>query len=318
MISFNDRQIDYLRISVTDRCNLQCMYCVPEEGIAVGSHGEILTYEEITRLTEIFADLGIEKIRITGGEPLARNGVSSLVKSLSSIEKINQLCLTTNAVFLAPYAKRLKEAGLNNINISLDTLSEAKFRRITRKSYFPDVMKGIEAAQRSGFYPLKLNVVIMKGVNDDEIGDFISFARSRNLILRFIEFMKITPLWNKDFFMPIEEIKNIAGSVHKLTELGAVHGSAASYCRTEKDNIIGFINTNEANCARCSRLRLSATGELKICLYEKEGIQLKHLLRGSASDWEIMEIIKERLSVKCEVNYRNYESSKLYMSKIGG
>ena len=313
----NGRITDYLRISVTDRCNLRCIYCMPGEGIAHRPHDEIITFEEILRLANIFVSLGVKKIRLTGGEPLVRNGLAGLIESLAKIKGIEELCLTTNGTLLPDYAERLQKAGLTRINISLDTLKAERFSEITRSDSLYHVMEGIDKVIALGM-PLKLNAVVMRGVNDDEITDFVDFALSKKVTLRFIEFMKATPMWREEYFLPIEEVKSICEKKFTLSYLGKMGRGPATYYQIEGNNIIGFIKTEEANCISCNRLRLTSTGELKACLYESRGICLRNLLRNGASDWEIKDVIKEKAAAKQSIDYRSYESSKLYMYEIGG
>ena len=310
------RKIDYLRISVTDRCNLRCLYCMPPEGIATRPCAELLTFEEIIHLTKIFSNLGISKIRLTGGEPLVRRGIVSLIENLVKIEGIEEVTLTTNATLLTHYVQELKRVGLSRINISLDTLKKEKFAMITKTDDFYNVLEGIEKAQDLGF-PLKLNVVVMKGINDDEIVDFVKFALSRQLTLRFIEFMKVTPLWREDYFLPIEAVKEICRREFGIEKIGQVVTGPAEYYRFS-GGIVGFIKTDEFNCKSCCRLRLTSTGELRICLYENGGIGLRQLLREGVNDRQIKNYIKSRMGIKPATTYKNWESSQVYMSDIGG
>lgn len=312
-----NRKIDYLRISVTDRCNLRCVYCVPRGGIVHKAREEILTFKEILRLANIFASLGIKKIRLTGGEPLVRKEVVNLVKSLAGIEGIEDISLTTNGTLLSLYAEKLRRAGIKRINISLDTLKEKKFKKIARNDSFHKVLEGIDKAKEAGFYPLKLNVVVMKGINGDEIVDFLEFAISKGLILRFIEFMKITPLWRADYFLPIEEVKEICKRRFVLTKLEYRDPGPAEYYRIE-NRVVGFIRTEEANCGRCTRLRLTSMGELKVCLYESEGVFLRDFLRGGVSDEGIKAAIETRMQIKGGANFKRWSSSRAYMYSVGG
>ena len=318
LVNAVEKKIDYLRISVTDRCNLRCTYCMPAEGIENVDSDELLSFEEILRLVNIFADLGIKKIRITGGEPLVRNGIIDLIKSIAGTKGIEEIALTTNSVLLPNYADRLKEAGVDRLNISLDTLKENKFHSITRSAFFRHAMDGIDKAIQTGFRMLKLNCVVMRGINDDEITDFIEFAKSKNLILRFIEFMKITPLWEKDLFMPLNEIKEICRKTYNLEQMDYSGPSPAEHYKVDGMSILGFIRTDQNNCSRCSRLRLTPTGKLKICLYENEGLSLKELLRRGIENDELLAIIKERMASKNGVVFSSWEPAKMYMCSFGG
>lgn len=290
---------------------------MPQDGITPVLHEEILTFEEVVRLVKIFAELGIRKLRLTGGEPLVRKNIICLIKSLAGIEAIEEINLTTNGILLADYAQELKKAGISRINISLDTLKKEKFKAITGEDTLDKVWEGIERAKAAGLLPIKINTVVMKGVNDAEIIDFINFAASEKIILRFIEFMKVTPLWKEDYFMAIEEVKKRCAMEFNLQNLEYPGNGPAQYYKAA-NAIIGFIRTEENNCRQCNRLRLTSTGELKLCLYETFGVSLREILRKGASDAQIKEIIKSNLEMKEKVDYRNWESCKVYMSDVGG
>lgn len=311
------RDIDTLRISVTDRCNLRCNYCMPPEGIEPMLHERVLTFEEIIRISRIFASLGIKKIRVTGGEPLVRKDIIKLLGQLVDISGIEEVTLTTNGIYLSGFAAGLKEAGINRINISLDTLRIDRFKAITGSEYFYEVLKGIKKAKELGFSPIKINTVVMRGINDDEIIDFLGFSLKEGLILRFIEFMKVTPLWNEDYFMPIEEVKNIVCKGFGLEKTEYPGSGPAQYYKAG-GGIVGFIKTDENNCQRCNRLRITSTGELKLCLYETGSFSLNELLRNDACDDKIRDIISAKLRLKEEVDYRKWEWGKVYMSVLGG
>lgn len=314
----NKTNIDYLRISVTDRCNQRCVYCMPEEGILPRPQADILTFEEILRLVHIFASLGIKKIRLTGGEPLVRKGIIDLIKKINRIPAVEEICLTTNAVLLAPYADELRSAGVKKINISIDTLNRETFKKITRVDLLNDVFKGIEKAQKANFYAVKLNTVIMRHINDREIFDFMDFSLRRKLTLRFIEFMKVTPLWKEQYYMPLQEIKDMCGRKCTLRRLGYVGSSPAEYYRINEGGIIGFIKTDQNVCRTCSRLRLTSTGEMKICLYENRGVSLKDLMRNGIDNAELTDIIAGRMGMKKDINYKKYSPAGQYMCAIGG
>lgn len=312
-----ERLIDTLRISVTDRCNLRCNYCMPALGIEPVSHQNVLAFEEMTRLSRIFVSLGIKRIRLTGGEPLVRKGIIGLIESIVDIPGIQEVMLTTNGIFLPAYAAEIKEAGIKRINVSLDTLRQDRFEQISGSDNILAVLEGIEKAKNLGFSPLKINTVIMRGINDDEILDFVDFALEKNIVLRFIEFMKVTPLWNEEHFMAIEEVKNMVGKSFGL-EKAEYQGSGPAQYYKVNNGVVGFIKTDELNCRRCNRLRLTSTGELKLCLYEAGGFSLNELLRSSASDEEIRRLIAVRLGLKEAVDYRKWESGRVYMSALGG
>lgn len=309
--------IDYLRISVTDRCNLRCLYCMPPEGIETLPQEDILTFEEIERLVKIFVDLGIKRVRLTGGEPLVRKGIVDLVRSLSRIKGIEEVSMTTNGILLSYYARQLKEAGLKRINISLDTLKEDKFERITGSFNLSQVLEGIREAKKAGLSPLKINIVVIKGLNDDEITDFLEFASSWGIILRFIEFMPVSPLWKKDYYISSREVKEICKKKFILEKINQLGFGPAEYYRLNSA-IVGFIKTDEGNCRDCNRLRLTSTGDLKICLYEGKGLCLRNFLRAGHSDELIKDIVVKRIGLKENTNYKSWGENKIYMCSIGG
>ncbi len=313
-----ERNIDYLRVSVTDRCNLRCAYCMPEEGIKTFSHDDILSFEEIVRLVRIFTGFGVRKIRITGGEPLVRKGIEGFIQNINSVPGIEEITLTTNGVLLPFFAEKLKRAGIKRLNISLDTLKPDKFEKITKKNFFSNVLEGIDKARALGFSPLKLNMVAMRGINEDEIINFVKFAIEKKIILRIIEFMELSHLWKRDLFISLEEIKNICKKQFKIEYVGAPGPGPAEYYKVDGLPLLGLIKTDQRNCNRCSRLRLTSVGHLKVCLYEEKGLSLKTLLKNGASDRKIIEAIKDRIFTKKGRGYDDWEPAKIYMCGIGG
>lgn len=291
---------------------------MPKTEIVSKPHAEILTFEEILRLMNIFASFGVKKIRLTGGEPLVRRGIVGLIRSVSEIEGVEQLCMTTNGILLHYYADALLAAGLKNINISLDTLNNKKFIKITRRNLLDDVLRGIESVRNAGFPSVKLNVVVMKGINDAEIPDFVEFASSKGITLRFIEFMKITPLWDEANYMPLEDIKDICEKRFGLHKIGTIGSSPSVYYKTDSDAMVGFIKTDKNICNCCNRLRLTASGEMKICLYEEHGLNLKALIRNGIGDNELKRILAAKLGTKESVDYRSYSHEGSYMYTLGG
>lgn len=319
------RRINYLRISVTDRCNLRCSYCMPPEGIPLMAHDEILKYEEIIRLARLAHGVGFTKFRITGGEPLARKGLPDLVRELARIDKNIDLALTTNGVLLSKYAEELKSAGLRRINISLDTLKREKFQQISRFDLFDEVMSGIERAIQVGFEPIKINVVAVKGVNDDEILDFIEMTKEQPLWVRFIELMPFSRNnWRDESFMSVDEIKEHIETRYQLTAVGQPDTSAPSmdYQVEGHKGYIGFIAPlSEAFCDLCNRLRLTADGHLLPCLHSDMEIDIKTPMRAGASDDELKLILRKAMLAKpkghtlCD---ETSERTKRSMSRVGG
>lgn len=319
------RVIDYLRISVTDRCNLRCVYCMPEGGISLFPHSEILSYEEIIYLTKILSELGIRKIRITGGEPLIRKNISYLIERIHRIEKVEDIALTTNGILLPKMAFELKEAGLKRVNISLDTLKEEKFSLITRKNDFKRVISAIDKSIEVGFNPIKLNVVVIKGVNDDEILDFVKFVEDKDISVRFIEFMPWGRLekWSKEKVISTKEIINIIekefGQLIPISKKDS--GPAVNYKLMSIKGIIGFINPITSHfCSLCNRIRLTADGKIRLCLFSEKEVDVKKLMRDGIKEKELKEILAKAVLIKPkEIDIDDHlEKHKREMSQIGG
>ncbi len=296
------RPINYLRISVTDRCNLRCVYCMPAEGVDLMSHYEILTYEEINTVVKAAAEMGINKVRLTGGEPLVRTGLYDLVRMLAGIDAIDDISLTTNGILLAQHAAGLKEAGLHRVNVSLDSLKPARFRQITRCGSLEKTLEGIEAARTVGLTPVKINVVVMAGVNDDELTDFAAKTVSDGWHVRFIELM---PLNGDDSshikLVPVSEMRKCIEAMGKLepSEVEVGNGPAKYYRLPGATGTIGFITpVTEHFCYRCNRLRLTADGKLRPCLLSEEEIDLKEPLRSGASVIELKNLIEKAIASK--------------------
>jgi len=301
--SFN-RPINYLRISVTDRCNLRCIYCMPTEGIKPLPHSEILSYEEVCLVAKAAAELGINKVRLTGGEPLVRSHLSSLVQMLAEVEGIDDLSLTTNGVLLGQYARELKAAGLKRVNISLDSLRPERFERITRIGRLEDTLRGIETAKAAGLHPIKINMVVMRGINDDEIIDFARMTVEKGWHVRFIEFMPIgeEQQEGEGRFMPISDITQRIESLGIL-EPHTLDGSGpAKYFRLpQAKGTIGFISpVSEHFCFKCNRLRLMAEGKLRPCLLSDEEIDLRGPIRRGVSVDEVKRLIEQATEAKPE------------------
>jgi cyclic pyranopterin phosphate synthase len=296
------RPINYLRISVTDRCNLRCIYCMPPEGIALMPHSDILTYEEIFTLVKAAADLGIDRVRLTGGEPLVRSGLVDLVRMIAGIKTINDLSLTTNGTLLAKYAADLKEAGLMRVNVSLDTLKPERFRQITRCGELEDTLKGIAVANKVGLTPVKINMVVMAGVNDDEILDFARKTIADGWHVRFIEHMPV----NGDISKPcdlvsVKEIKKRLAFLGELKpfKMNKGNGPAKYYRLPGAKGTVGFITpVTEHFCYRCNRLRLTADGKLRLCLLHEDEIDIRQPLRRGASVEELKDIITKAIAAK--------------------
>lgn len=320
-----DRTIDYMRVSVTDRCNLRCIYCMPSEGIRAIKHGEILRYEEIIRIVRLAAVLGVKKVRITGGEPLARKNITYLIAQLKNIEGIEDLSLTTNGVLLERYAKEIAEVGLDRVNISLDSLRPDRYREITRGGDIDTVHKGIMAAEKAGLMPIKINMVPIRGFNDDEIEEFAKITLIMPYHVRFIEFMPIgaKDIWSNEKYIPTDEIKSIVRRIAPLTPVRARKSGPARYFRLNgASGVIGFISAMTHHfCGDCNRLRLTADGKLRPCLFSETEIDLKAPLRSGASDAEIERLLRLAIAAKPEGHNISQRSDLDFlkpMSKIGG
>lgn len=330
-----NRPINYLRISVTDRCNLRCIYCMPADGINLLPHSDILTYEEITLIVRLAAELGIKKCRLTGGEPLVRARLPELVGMLSDISAIDDISLTTNGVLLKEYAGELKKAGLKRVNVSLDSLNEDKFERITRYRKLSDVLEGIEVAKACGLNPVKINTVVMRGVNDDEILDFAKLTITEGWHVRFIELMPFVTdnppeghsggrkANNQSQFVSADEVKERLDTLGELNPCLPITGNGpAKYLRFPKaGGTIGFITpVSQHFCFNCNRLRLTAEGKLRPCLLSDSEIDLRQPLRGGASPGKLKQVITEAIQKKPKEHRlsRGHTSKKRLMSQVGG
>jgi len=316
------RTINYLRISVTDRCNLRCIYCMPPEGVPQMSHGDVLSYEEIRTVVQAAAELGINKIKLTGGEPLVRADFPELVRMLSQIEGIEELSLTTNGILLENCALELRQAGLSRVNVSLDTLKPDRFQYITRLGRLKGVLEGIEAAKEAGFKSVKINTVVMRGINDDEIPDFVRMTYQEGWHVRFIELM---PFKGIAEFVPSTELRQHIGLVGKLEPCPSVtgNGPAMYYRLAGARGTIGFISplTELSFCSRCNRMRLTSDGKLRPCLLGEHEIDLKKPLRNNASMEKLKRLILEAVAAKPDRHHLeggNARVVKRRMSQIGG
>ncbi|SEM04107.1 cyclic pyranopterin monophosphate synthase subunit MoaA [Syntrophus gentianae] len=325
LLDRHHRTINYLRLSITDRCNLRCVYCMPEEGISFLPHKEILTYEEMLRLVELCVANGIRKIRLTGGEPLVRKGVIGFIEKLNKIEKLKEITLTTNGVLLKEFARDLRKSGICRINVSMDTLKPEKFNAITRRPLFERVWEGIEEAESVGMAPIKLNVVAMKGFNDDEILDFARLTHRKPYHVRFIEMMPIgaADARMKGFISRQEILERISslGSLHRL-EPELMAGPAEVYALEGAKGKIGVIGALSHHfCATCNRLRLTADGQLRGCLFSDKETDLKTALRQGKDDGYLSDLIRDTILNKPKghnLDLNNPRKCVRPMSRIGG
>ena len=294
------REHTYLRVSVTDRCNLRCTYCMPADGVTWRPRSEILSLEEIHRVCRIAVSAGITKIRLTGGEPTVRQNLIELVQRLAALPGLKTLAMTTNGVTLAAQVAALHQAGLRSLNISLDTLRPQRFREITLHDRLHDVLRGIDAALDIGFSPLKLNVVVLAGINDDEPADFIEFIRHRPLNVRFIEFMPFpgNP-WQENRYVPSRTIHAALSRQYNLVPAGSNSGVARDYRISGIAGTVSFIAPlTDEFCASCNRLRLTADGAVKSCLLYPAELSLRDALRSGAADADIAALIRNALAHK--------------------
>ena len=329
------RPIRDLRVSVTDRCNFRCTYCMPLDEYQWINKKEILTFEEITRLAILFVQLGVEKIRLTGGEPLVRQNLDRLVGKLSAIEGLKDLCLTTNGALLAEKVQALKQAGLQRINVSLDSLDRDKFRRMTKRGDLDKVLEGIFAAKNHGLHPIKLNAVIERGVNDDDILSLVEFSREHGFAMRFIEYMDVgnSNNWTSEKLVSKKEIIAKIHSRFPLREIGRAQGSAPSvdYEFVDGRGDIGVIaSVTEPFCASCTRARITADGKIVTCLFSSVGRDIKAILRSGASDDEILQLLSsiwmkrtdryslDRLEALRTASYDPKSHRKIEMISLGG
>lgn len=324
------RKHDYLRISLTDRCNLRCVYCMPAEGMEFTPHENILSYEEITEVVKMAASLGVSRLRLTGGEPLVRKDVEKLVAMLSAIPGIEDIALTTNGIYLGNKAEALKQAGITRVNISLDTLRPDRFSLITRGGNLNRVLEGLEASCRVGFSPIKLNVVLMKGINDDEIGDFLSMARERPIHIRFIEYMPIghdDDGWRTKY-LPLSAVlekAQVAGYELVPTDTVKGNGPSKDYQIADGAGSIGLIHpVSDHFCGNCNRLRLTADGRLKPCLFWIDELNVRPHIGDST---ELRNLFFRSLAIKpenhemalsLEKQAQSHTPTSRRMSQIGG
>ncbi len=307
-----DRTIDYMRISVTDRCNLRCVYCKPSGSLKPLEHKDILQYEEIARILRIAVHKGVRKVRITGGEPLVRKNITRLIKMIRSIEGIDELSLTTNGILLEHFAEELADAGLDRVNVSLDSLKPERYREITRGGVLDAVLRGIEASEKAGLAPIKINMVPIRGLNDDEIVEFAKITLTSPYQVRFIEFMPFVTedMWNQEKFIPAEEIKSLVEHMGTLIPAKTRKSGPARYFRFEgAAGVVGFISPISNHfCKECNRLRLTADGKLRPCLFSETEIDLKPALRNNGPDAEIKRLIALSIAVKPESHSMKIEN----------
>ncbi len=320
------RRIGDLRISVTDRCNFRCQYCMPAEGLPWLERREILSFEEIARVVRLLVEMGIEDVRLTGGEPLVRRELPRLVEMLGELDGIRDLSLTTNGYLLDRHADALVEAGVQRVNVSIDSLQRDRFFQITRRDALPQVLRGLDAiAAHPEVRPVKVNAVAVRDFSEEEVGRFCEFARTRDFQVRFIEFMPLDGdrAWTPDALLTGEEMRHLVEAVHPLEELPREPSATARVFRfADGRGEIGFVNpVSEPFCSDCNRLRLTAEGKLRTCLFSIHETDLREHLRGGAGDEELASIIRDavwRKELKHRVNEPGFRQPSRTMSAIGG
>ncbi len=318
------RRIDYLRLSVTDRCDLRCVYCMPQGFDDYEAPDHWLSFGEIERVVGLFGSLGVSRVRLTGGEPLVRRGITELTGRLSQLPGIDDLSLSTNCVSMSRFAHPLKQAGVSRINVSLDSLNPQKFSEITGGGKLSKVMDGLMAAKDAGFHPIKINAVAMKGVNDDELGDMVEFCIEHGFTLRFIETMPVgdTGCRAKDsHYLDLEVIRRQLEQRFELIPSVMPGGGPARYFKVKGSDLhFGFITPiSQHFCETCNRVRLSTDGTLYMCLGQEEKFELRPLLRGGASDQELIDAIHQALALKPERHEFNEDKQVVrFMNMTGG
>jgi cyclic pyranopterin phosphate synthase len=316
-----------LRISVTDRCNIRCFYCMPAENVEFMDKQELLTFEEIERFVRAVVPLGINKLRLTGGEPLVRRDLDKLVSRLAAIPGIEDIGLTTNGILLAEQAEALYAAGLRRINVSLDALTPGKFKQFTRRDGFEKVIEGIKVAQRVGFDPVKVNAVSVRGLTEEEIVPFGEFARNTGVEVRFIEYMPLDAdnAWERDKVLFAHEIiERLSAEIMPLIPEGTQepHAPATDFVFEDGIGRIGFIaSISQPFCMSCNRIRITADGKLRNCLFSLEETDVRSLLRGTGSDAEIAAAVRASVAAKKEgheINTARFIQPERPMYSIGG
>ena len=325
IVDHHDREFDYLRLAVNERCNLRCIYCMPEEGVQLLNKDQYLSKLEIKRIISLFTQMGISKIRFTGGEPLLRKDISELIRYAKNECKIEQVHLTTNGILLNKYLDQLSRAGLSGINISLDSLRPERFKKITRRDKLQQVLDNIILVQDSVIPSLKINVVFMRGFNDDELLDFVEFTKTNHLTVRFIELMPFDAhqIWKTGKFYKSEDILN--DLKHKVQGLHPITGSSTEHYIFQVDGYLGKIaiipSYSRNLCINCNRIRITADGSLRNCLYSKEEKSLRDLIRKGALDKELKEMVRDSFLTKHKDGWeaqRVKGNNRESMTQIGG
>ncbi|GJL79231.1 MAG: GTP 3',8-cyclase [Nitrospinaceae bacterium] len=320
------RTIVNLRISVTDRCNFRCTYCMPADNVEFMDREKLLTFEELTRVASVVSKMGINRLRLTGGEPLMRKDLPQLIKMLSQVEGIDDIAMTTNAFFLKEHAKNLKDAGLKRLNVSLDALDQEKFKHVNRRDCLQQVLDGLQEAAKVGFKSIKINAVAMKNFSETEIISLIEMGRSDGFEVRFIEFMPLDSdqAWERDKVLFGHEIVDLIREKYELIPIdnSLEIGPASEYKFADGKGKIGIITAvSNPFCDHCNRIRMTADGKLRTCLFSTHETNLKELIRSGASDATIVETILQAVAIKepgHKINLDDFERPQRAMHAIGG
>lgn len=316
------RRIEYLRLSVTDRCDLRCTYCIPEGFKDFKEPDNWLSFDEIVRVVAVFGRLGVSKIRLTGGEPLTRKNLPELAARLSRLQGIEDLSLSTNATQLTKYAGELRQAGISRLNVSLDSLQPERFARIVRRDCLTQVLDGLMAAKQAGFAPIKINMVALNGVNHDEVDDMVSFCMSHGFVLRLIETMPMGTTGRHAEYLDLQPVRERLLKRFGLIEGHVEGGGPARYLQSpDRSFSVGFITPiSQHFCETCNRVRLSADGTLFMCLGQDEKVSLRTILRGGGSDADLEDAVKDAIELKpLKHEFReNPEKVIRFMSETGG
>ncbi len=320
------RKIVNLRISVTDRCNFRCTYCMPADNVEFMERGELLSFEEITRIARIVSSMGINRLRLTGGEPTMRKDLPKLIRMLDAVDGIDDIAMTTNAFFLKDQANDLKEAGLQRLNVSLDALDKEKFRHVNRRDCLEQVLEGLKAASKAGFKSIKINAVAVKNFSETEILRLIEMGRSDGFEIRFIEFMPLDSdqVWERDKVLFGHEILDIIKAKYELVPISnsLEIGPASEYNFADGKGKIGIITAvSNPFCDHCNRIRMTADGKLRTCLFSTSEYDLKKLIRSEATDADIVETILGAVALKepgHKINLDDFERPTRAMHAIGG
>ncbi len=332
LVDLFGRTVSYLRLSLTDQCNLRCLYCTPRGQEVKLDSVELLSFEELIRVVSVAVNMGVKKLRLTGGEPLVRRGIMSCIKGLAGIPSLDDIRLTTNGILLGDFAEELYEAGIRKLNISMDTLQPRRYQMITGHNLFDRLWAAIQKVEKMGFAPIKLNVVVLRGMNDDELLDFGRLSLRRPFHIRFIEFMPIgkSTIWEKEKYFSTAEIKARLAPLGPLKDVdtgrgGIPVGPAEVYRLPGAVGTLGFISPiSHQFCDHCNRLRLTSEGKLRSCLFSDEEIDLKGVLRSGASDNDIKKLFAEAILNKPKghtlqrINDGDQVNCHGWMSRIGG